>query len=160
MQRVLVGDLFAWGLMLHAKIIRHIYRCRNTNSSDFVFGSILVACFFERVSMLCHRVLLPPAGMHEPRLMSWAQILVQNEGKEGGHIAMCVAPHATGYPTIPIWWDGFSARPGHGFSSRRGVGPERYVCVFILCNFDSIAYGFNYMYVDSIIVFVFVDVRP
>jgi hypothetical protein len=66
MQRVLDGDFFSWGLMLHAKMMGHIHRCWTTDSSDFVFGSILVAWFLERVPMLRPRVLLLPAGPHEP----------------------------------------------------------------------------------------------
>jgi hypothetical protein len=76
MQRVLDGDFFTWGLMLHAKMMGQIHRCRTTDSGDFSFGSILVAWFLERVPMLHPRVLLFPAGPQEPRLMRWAQILV------------------------------------------------------------------------------------
>jgi hypothetical protein len=57
-QRVLDGDFFAWGVMLHAKMMGQINRCRTIDSGEFVFGSILVAWFLERVPMLCPRVLL------------------------------------------------------------------------------------------------------
>jgi hypothetical protein len=58
MKRVLDGDFFSWGLMLHAKMMGKIHRCRTTDSSDFSFGSILVAWFLERVPMLRPRVFL------------------------------------------------------------------------------------------------------
>jgi hypothetical protein len=40
--------------------------------------------------MLRPRVLLPPAGPQEPRLMRWAQILVRHGGGEGGHYFMAM----------------------------------------------------------------------
>jgi hypothetical protein len=40
------------------------------------------------------------------------------------------------------------------------LGPERYVGVFMFCDFDSVAYVYMYMDVDSIFVFVFADVGP
>jgi hypothetical protein len=43
MQRSLGGEQFSWGLMLHTNMIGHLNRCRAVNSSDFSFGSILVA---------------------------------------------------------------------------------------------------------------------
>jgi hypothetical protein len=76
MQRVLDGDFFAWGLMLHAKMMGQINRCRTADSGDFSFGSILVAWFLERVPMLHPRVLLSTAEAREPRLMRWASIFV------------------------------------------------------------------------------------
>jgi hypothetical protein len=52
-----MGTFFSWGLMLHARMIGKIHRCQTTDSGDFVFGSILVAWFLERVPMLRPRVL-------------------------------------------------------------------------------------------------------
>jgi hypothetical protein len=132
MQRVLDGEFFTWGLKLHARMIGQIHQCWTTDSDDFAFGSILVAWFLERVPMLCPRVFLPLAGPQKSRLMRWAQILAQH-GWRGwplfyGHIGKCVAPHATNYTAIPIWWDGFSERIEHRVSSWRGLRPERYVC--------------------------------
>jgi hypothetical protein len=63
MQRALGGEHFSWGLMLHANMVGHLNRCRVVDSRDFSFGSILVAWFLERVSMLCPRVLLDAPGM-------------------------------------------------------------------------------------------------
>jgi len=40
------------------------------------------------------------------------------------------------------------------------MGPERYVGVFMFCDFDSVAYVYICMDVDSIFVVVFEDVRP
>jgi hypothetical protein len=45
MQRALGGEHFSWGLMLHAKMVGQLTRCRAENSGDFSFGSILVLGF-------------------------------------------------------------------------------------------------------------------
>jgi hypothetical protein len=66
MQWALGGEHFSWGLMLHAKMVGQLTRCRVAESGDFSFGSILVAWFLERVSMLHPRVLLDPPGVREP----------------------------------------------------------------------------------------------
>jgi hypothetical protein len=42
-ERVLDGDLFVWGMMLHTRMMGQVNRCRRSNSGDFSFGSILVA---------------------------------------------------------------------------------------------------------------------
>jgi hypothetical protein len=62
MGRALAKENFAWGLMLHAKTVGQLDRCWIADSGDFSFGSILVAWFLERVSMLCPRVLLGAPG--------------------------------------------------------------------------------------------------
>jgi hypothetical protein len=85
MGRVLVGEHFAWGLMLHAKMVGQLDRCRTADSGDFAFGSILVAWFLERVPMLCPRVLLGAPGVREPRLRQWSTILIRHDGGEGNH---------------------------------------------------------------------------
>jgi hypothetical protein len=86
MERVVVGrERFAWGLTLHAWMIAQLDRCRSTGTGEFAFGSILVAYFLERVSMLRPRVLLEAPGVREPRLRWWSQILVCHGGGEGGH---------------------------------------------------------------------------
>jgi hypothetical protein len=66
MQRALSGEHFAWGLMLHAKMVGQLNRCRAAESGEFSFGSILVAWFLERVCMLHPRVLLDASGVREP----------------------------------------------------------------------------------------------
>jgi hypothetical protein len=58
MQRILDGDIFTWGLMLHVKMMGKINWCQTAKSNEFSFGSILVAWFLERVPMLRPRVLL------------------------------------------------------------------------------------------------------
>jgi hypothetical protein len=88
MGRALVGEHFAWGLMLHGKMVGQLDRCRVVDSGDFAFGSILVAWFLERVSMLCPRVLLGTPGMREPRLMRWSWILIRHGGGESGYFFM------------------------------------------------------------------------
>jgi hypothetical protein len=50
-----------------------------------MFGSILVAYFLERVSMLCPRVLLEVPGVQEPHLRWCSSVLVCHGGGEGGH---------------------------------------------------------------------------
>jgi hypothetical protein len=91
MERALAGEHFSWGLMLHAKMVGQLDRCRVADSGEFSFGSILVAWFLERVSMLCPRVLLGAPGVREPRLRWWATILVRHGGGEGGHYFMAEA---------------------------------------------------------------------
>jgi hypothetical protein len=51
-QRALSGEHFAWGLILHAKMVGHLNRCRAMESREFSFGLILVAWFLERAPML------------------------------------------------------------------------------------------------------------
>jgi hypothetical protein len=86
MERVVVGhERFAWGLTLHARMITQLDRCRSIGTGEFSFGSILVAFFLERVSMLRPRVLLEAPGVRELRLRRWSQILVHHGGGEGGH---------------------------------------------------------------------------
>jgi hypothetical protein len=66
MQRALGGEFFSWGLMLHTKMMGQLNRCWVVDSSEFTFGSSLVAWFLERVPMLRPRVLLPVADAREP----------------------------------------------------------------------------------------------
>jgi hypothetical protein len=87
-ERVLDGDHFSWGLMLHSRMMGQIHQCQTSDSGDFSFGSILVAWFLERVPLLCPRILLEPAGPREPRLMRWAHVLARHGGGEGGHYFM------------------------------------------------------------------------
>jgi hypothetical protein len=51
-EQVLDGDLFAWGVLMHTKILSQLNRCRRADSGDFAFGSMLVAWFLERVPLL------------------------------------------------------------------------------------------------------------
>jgi hypothetical protein len=86
MERVVVGlERFAWGLNLHVQMITQLDRCRSTGTGEFAFGSILVAYFLERVSMLRPRVLLEAPGVREPCLRRWSSVLVGHSGGEGGH---------------------------------------------------------------------------
>jgi hypothetical protein len=43
MERVLASEHFTWGLMLHAKMVGKLDRCRSTDTGELSFGSILVA---------------------------------------------------------------------------------------------------------------------
>jgi hypothetical protein len=86
MERVVMGhERFSWGLTLHAQMIVQLDHCRSRGAGEFAFGSILVAFFLERVSMLCLRVLLEAPRVRELRLRQWSQILVHHGGGEGGH---------------------------------------------------------------------------
>jgi hypothetical protein len=86
MERVVVGrERFAWGLTLHAQMIVQLDHFRSRGAREFSFGSILVALFLERVSMLRPRVLLEAPGVRELRLRLWSHILVRHGGGEGGH---------------------------------------------------------------------------
>jgi hypothetical protein len=73
MERVVaVRERFSWGLTLHAQMIAQLDRCRSTGTGEFAFGSILVAYFLERVSMLRPRVLLEAPGVRELCLRRWS----------------------------------------------------------------------------------------
>jgi hypothetical protein len=73
MERVVVGhERFAWGLTLHVQMIAQLDRCRSTGRGEFIFGSILVAFFLERVPMLHPRVLLEVPEVREPHLRWWS----------------------------------------------------------------------------------------
>jgi hypothetical protein len=86
LERVVVGcERFSWGLTLHARMITQLDRCWATGTGEFVFGSILVAWFLERVPMLRPWVLLEAPGAREPRLRRWSAILVRHGGGEGGY---------------------------------------------------------------------------
>jgi len=61
-EKVLDGDLFAWGVLMHTKMMGQLNRCRQDNSGEFSFRSILVAWFLERVPLLHRRILLEPMG--------------------------------------------------------------------------------------------------
>jgi hypothetical protein len=63
MERALAGEHFSWGLMLHAKMVGQLDRCRAADSGEFSFGLVLVAWFLERVPMLHLRVLLGAPGV-------------------------------------------------------------------------------------------------
>ena len=91
MGRALVGENFSWGLMLHANMVGQLHRCQVADSGEFAFGSMLVAWFLERVSMLCPRVLLGVPSVREPRIMQWSRILIWHGGGEGGHFFMTEA---------------------------------------------------------------------
>jgi hypothetical protein len=62
LERVVADEQFVWGLTLHAWMVVQLDRCRSTGAGEFAFGSILVAWFLERVSMLRPRVLVEMSG--------------------------------------------------------------------------------------------------
>jgi hypothetical protein len=66
-------------------MVSQLNRCRHADSSDFAFGSVLVAWFLERVPLLCPQILLVPTSWREPRLMRWVHVLARHGGGEGGH---------------------------------------------------------------------------
>jgi hypothetical protein len=63
MERVLASENFTWGLTLHSRMVGQLDHCRSTDTGEFAFGSILVAWFLERVSMLHPRILLGASGV-------------------------------------------------------------------------------------------------
>ena len=67
-ERVLAGEHFSWGLMLHARMVEKLDHYRSTDTEAFAFGYILVAWFLERVSMLRPRILLGAPEARESRL--------------------------------------------------------------------------------------------
>jgi hypothetical protein len=84
LERVVAGEQFAWGLTLHVRMVVQLDHCWSTGAGEFAFGSILVAWFLERVSMLCPRVLLEMPGAREPRLRWCSTIFLCHGGGEGG----------------------------------------------------------------------------
>jgi hypothetical protein len=96
MGRALAGENFSWGLILCAKMVGQLDRCQVADSRDFAFGSILVAWFLERVSMLHSRVLFGTPGAQEPRMMQWLRILIRHSGGEGGQFFTVEAAQ--------VWW--------------------------------------------------------
>jgi hypothetical protein len=86
MERVLVGEHFAWGLTLHVRMVGQLDHCRSTDIGEFAFGSILVAWFLERVPMLRPRILLGAPGARESRLRWWSTVFLHHGGGESGHL--------------------------------------------------------------------------
>jgi hypothetical protein len=84
-EEVLYGDLFAWGVLMHTRMVSQVNRCRRVDYDDFSFESSLVARFLERVPLFHHQILLALASQQEPRLMWWVYVLAQHAGGEGGH---------------------------------------------------------------------------
>jgi hypothetical protein len=85
MERVLDGEHFSWGIMLHARMVGQLDHYRSMDTGEFAFGSILVAWFLERVPMLPPRILLGAPGAREPWLKKWLTVLLHHGGGEGGH---------------------------------------------------------------------------
>jgi hypothetical protein len=85
MERMLAGEHFFWGLMLHARMVGQLDHCRSMDTREFSFGSILVAWFLERVPMFHPRILLGVHGVRESRLKWWSTVLLHHSGGEGGH---------------------------------------------------------------------------
>jgi hypothetical protein len=96
LERVLAGERFAWGLMLHARMVAQLDHCQCMDGGEFSFGSILVAWFLERVSMLRPRVLLEMPGAREPLLRQWSTVFLRHSGGEGGHLFLA--------EVVRIWW--------------------------------------------------------
>jgi hypothetical protein len=86
LERVVAREWFTWGLMLHARMVVQLDRCRSLGAGEFAFGSILVVWFLERVSMLRPRILLEMPGVRELRLRRWSTVLLRHGGGEGGHL--------------------------------------------------------------------------
>jgi hypothetical protein len=61
-EEVLDGDLFAWGVLMHTRMVSQLNWCRRADSGDFAFGSVLVAWFLERVPLLRPQILLAPTS--------------------------------------------------------------------------------------------------
>jgi hypothetical protein len=85
MERVLADEHFTWGLTLHSRMVGQLDHCRSTDTGEFSLGSILVAWFLERVSMLHPRILLGVSGARESQLRQWSTVLLLHGGGEGGH---------------------------------------------------------------------------
>jgi hypothetical protein len=85
LERVLAGERFASGITLHVRMVVQLDHCQSTDTGEFAFGSILVAWFLERVSMLRPWILLGVPGAQQPRLRRWSTVLLRHGGGEGGH---------------------------------------------------------------------------
>jgi hypothetical protein len=149
MQQALGSEHFAWGLMLHAKMVGQLTRCRVADSREFSFGSILVAWFLERVPMLCLRVLLYKPGARELRLRWWLTILVHHGGGEGGHYFTAEAAQVWyqmpqiifqfPYSGIDFCDDTEMILPPREVFDRRGM--MCWLLVLLICLLDSIECG-------------------
>jgi hypothetical protein len=84
-EEVLDGDLFAWGVLMHTKVMSQLNWCWCADSSEFSFKSVMVVLFLERVPLLHLRILLKPTLLREPRLMRWEHVLAHHGGGEGDH---------------------------------------------------------------------------
>jgi hypothetical protein len=56
-EKVIDGYLFVWVVLMQNRMVSQLNRCQRANSSDFAFGSVLVAWFLERVPLLCPCIL-------------------------------------------------------------------------------------------------------
>jgi hypothetical protein len=51
-EEVLDGDIFAWGVLMQTQMLSQLNQFQHPDSSEFSFGSVLVAWFLERVPLL------------------------------------------------------------------------------------------------------------
>jgi hypothetical protein len=96
MERVLAGEHFSWGLTLYSRMVGQLDHCQSTDTREFVFESILVAWFLERVPMFRPRILLGASGAREPRLRWWSTVFLRHGGGEGGNFFTAEAAQ--------VWW--------------------------------------------------------
>jgi hypothetical protein len=114
-EKVLDGDLFSWGVLMHTKMMSQLNQFQCADSGDFVFGSgVLVAWFLKRVPLLHPCILLEPMGRRESPLMWWAHMLAHHEGGEG---CLNVASYATCDIKISICGYGLLVGFRHGVTS-------------------------------------------
>jgi hypothetical protein len=143
LEKVVVGrERFAWGLTLHARMTAQLDRCRSTGTGEFAYGSILVAWFLERVSMLRPRVLLEAPGAREPRLRQWYGVLIHHGGGEGGHYCSAQAAQIwRQMPQVILWYPhpgvDFQGNPNmvlpHGEDfDHRGTLSIVYVLIYVI----------------------------
>jgi hypothetical protein len=84
-EEVLYGKIFAWGVLMHTRMMSQLNQCWHADFSAFAFGFVSVAWFLERLPLLHPRILLEPSSWREPWLMRWAHVLAKHGGGEGGH---------------------------------------------------------------------------
>jgi hypothetical protein len=142
LERVLAGELFAWGLTLHARMVAQLDHCQSIDGGEFSFGSILVAWFLERVPMLRLRVLLKMSGARELWLRWWSTVLVRHGGGEGGHFFSVEAawiwrqmPQVIlqyPYAGVEFWGDPDMVLPPREVFDHRGMFSIGMVVVYVI----------------------------
>ena len=80
----LQGATFDWCSGVIPIMKKQLSDCKRGRRKNFVYSSILVAFFFERVPSLSPAVPLPFSSPHHPRLSRWGEISLRQGG--GGSV--------------------------------------------------------------------------
>jgi hypothetical protein len=115
-------------------------------AGEFAFGSILVAWFLERVSMLRPRILLEMPGARELRLRRWSTVLLRHGGGEGGHFFSAEAAQVWRqmpqvilrypYAGVDFWGDPDMVLPPGEVFDHRGMFSIWCACLWFMLFFE------------------------